>query len=325
MPSSTAPVSVAPRCWIPPSPSTTESSCHPSLEAATKEVDEYFFQYWPFRSDKARAKYLASGFTRAACLYYPKALEGRIVVAGKLFSFCFLIDDIIDNMSYEDGAQFTASLMSILRHTLIPDKSEPVQYVLYEIWTEMCSQDKELAEATVEPMIELWFSQTDSQAELDAQTSLSAYLEYRERDFGAEWAFAILRFCNGLKIDTIELASTRLLERNAANHLGVVNDCLSWEKEVFASKTGHKEGAALCSAVQVISSQSGLTPEGSRRVLWTMVLEWEKRHKQLLKQRVADGCSAELKQYMELVGYTFSGNLSWCLWTQRYKVIVDSA
>jgi hypothetical protein len=89
-------------------------------------------------------------------------------------------------MSYEDGAQFTASLMSILRHTLIPDKSERVQYILYEIWTEMCNQDKELAEATVEPMIELWFSQTDSQAERDAQTSLSAYLDYRERDFGAE-------------------------------------------------------------------------------------------------------------------------------------------
>lgn len=64
------------------------------------------------------------------------------------------------------------------------------------------------------------------------------------------------------------------LERNCSKQISVVNDIYSWEKELEASKTGHKEGSALCSAVKVLANSTSLDIEASKRVLWSMVREY---------------------------------------------------
>lgn len=66
--------------------------CHPLEKEITAEVDGYFLEHWPFKTDKDRKKFVAAGFSRVTCLYFPKALDDRIGFASRLLTVLFLID-----------------------------------------------------------------------------------------------------------------------------------------------------------------------------------------------------------------------------------------
>lgn len=66
--------------------------CHPRVDEVTKEVDGYFLKHWPFPNEIARKKFVAAGFSRVTCLYFPKALDDRIHFACRLLTVLFLID-----------------------------------------------------------------------------------------------------------------------------------------------------------------------------------------------------------------------------------------
>jgi aristolochene synthase len=65
---------------------------HPLHEKVIAEVDGYFLQYWPFPNEKARKKFVAAGFSRVTCLYFPRALDDRIHYACRLLTLLFLVD-----------------------------------------------------------------------------------------------------------------------------------------------------------------------------------------------------------------------------------------
>lgn len=69
-----------------------KSEIHPREPEVTAEVDGYFLQHWPFPDEKARKKYVAAGFPRVTCFYFPKALDDRIHYACRLLTVLFLID-----------------------------------------------------------------------------------------------------------------------------------------------------------------------------------------------------------------------------------------
>lgn len=131
---------------------------------------------------------------------------------------------------------------------------------------------------------------------------------------------ALMRFSMGLHLTNEELASCVPLERNCAKHISIVNDIYSWEKELNASKTGHSEGAALCTAVQVLSEESKISIDASKRVLWAMIREWEFQHEELAAERMAspEGCSQAVKDYIKGLEYQMSGNELWSKTTLRY-------
>lgn len=76
----------------PPSTSTFGLEIHPSVDRVSVEVNEYFLQHWPFRSDKERFKFRAADFPRVTCLYFPRALDERIGFACRLLTLLFLVD-----------------------------------------------------------------------------------------------------------------------------------------------------------------------------------------------------------------------------------------
>lgn len=75
-----------------PSSSRFVPDCHPLEKEITAEVDGYFLEHWPFKTDKDRKKFVAAGFSRVTCLYFPKALDDRIGFASRLLTLLFLID-----------------------------------------------------------------------------------------------------------------------------------------------------------------------------------------------------------------------------------------
>lgn len=68
------------------------SKIHHLEPEITREVDSYFLQHWPFKTEKDRKKFVAAGFTRVTCLYFPLANDDRIALASKLLTILFLID-----------------------------------------------------------------------------------------------------------------------------------------------------------------------------------------------------------------------------------------
>ena len=124
-----------------------------------------------------------------------------------------------------------------------------------------------------------------------------------------------------LSLDPEDLATMKTLEQNCSKQISVVNDVYSWEKEVYASQTGHREGSALCSAVKVLANETSLNTHAAKRVLWSLIREWEQTHDELAAERVAnpDGCSQAVKDYIKGLEYQMSGNELWSKTTLRYS------
>ena len=75
-----------------PPPSIFTPICHPLVEETIQDVDGYYLEHWGFADEKARKKFVAAGFSRVTCLYFPKALDERIRFACSLLTILFLID-----------------------------------------------------------------------------------------------------------------------------------------------------------------------------------------------------------------------------------------
>lgn len=75
-----------------PPPSRFKPLCHPLEPQVTHEVNEYFLKNWHFTGSKEKAKFVAAGFPRVVCLYYPRARDDRIHFACRLLTLLFLTD-----------------------------------------------------------------------------------------------------------------------------------------------------------------------------------------------------------------------------------------
>ncbi|TGJ88397.1 hypothetical protein E0Z10_g326 [Xylaria hypoxylon] len=297
--------------WIPLS--------HPRADEVSREVDGYFLNHWSFPNPKAERVFVNAGFSRVTCLYFPLAKDGRIGFACRLLTLLFLVDDILEDLSFEDGSAYNEKLIPIARGDVAPDRSIPVEYITYDLWESMRACDKELADEVLEPTFTFMRAQTDKVRM--SITELGHYLEYREKDVGKALLSSLMRFSMNLRLTPSELTLMKPLEQNCSKQLSVVNDIYSWEKEVRAAETGHKEGSFLCSAVKVFSTSTSLNIEASRRVLWHMTREWEKVHDRLVKKVESEGCRDAVKDYMKGLEYQMSGNELWSKTTLRYSSV----
>jgi aristolochene synthase len=128
-----------------------------------------------------------------------------------------------------------------------------------------------------------------------------------------------MRYSMALRPTDPEMAALRPLEENCSKHLSIVNDIYSFEKEVLAAQTGHAEGSFLCSAVKVVATETALGTAATKRVLWSMVREWEIVHEALAEKLVSTGInSPTVKEYVRGLQYQMSGNELWSRTTPRY-------
>ena len=54
-------------------------------------------------------------------------------------------------MSLEEGQAYNEKLIPISKGEVLPDRSVPVEYILYDLWESMRAKDYELARATEGP------------------------------------------------------------------------------------------------------------------------------------------------------------------------------
>lgn len=128
-----------------------------------------------------------------------------------------------------------------------------------------------------------------------------------------------MRYSMELRPTASELGTLRPLERNCSKHISIVNDIYSYEKEVVAAQTGHKEGSFLCSAVKVVSTETALDVAATKRILWSLVREWELVHDAMCESMIVAGSGSQtVRDYMRGLQYQMSGNELWSRTTPRY-------
>ncbi|KAM5465930.1 (+)-aristolochene synthase ts1 [Microsporum audouinii] len=302
----------------PPPASLLQPICHPRVTEVTREVNDYFLAHWDFPSEKSRKKFVAADFPGVTCLYFPKALDDRISFACRLLTVLFLIDDLLEFMSLEEGSAYNEKLIPISRGDVLPDRSVPVEYITYDLWESMRAHDRSMANEILEPVFVFMRAQTDRTR--IRPMGLGSYLEYRERDVGKALLAALMRFSMALNISPVELTLVREIDANCSKHLSVINDIYSYEKELRASKTAHAEGGALCTSVRILADEIAISIAAAKRVLLFMCREWEVRHQILVEELRANGRqSASLAAYIEGLEFQISGNEEWSKTTLRYN------
>lgn len=85
-------------------------------------------------------------------------------------------------MSLDVGSAYNEKLMPIARGDVLPDRSVPVEWIMYDLWESMRACDKQLANSVLEPTFTFMRAQTDK-ARLTIR-GLGEYLAYRENDVG---------------------------------------------------------------------------------------------------------------------------------------------
>ncbi|KAI0861524.1 Aristolochene synthase in complex with 12,13-Difluorofarnesyl diphosphate [Xylaria cubensis] len=297
--------------------STFSLLCHPLLDTIERETNEYFLANWPFPDMKSRQKFIGGGFSRCTCMYFPRARDDRIHFACRLLTILFLIDDVLEGMSFDEGRAYNGKLMAIVRREEAPDRSIPVQSMFHDLWESMRANDEELTEGIVEPLFIFMRSQTDDRR---AQPmSLMQYLEYRDKDIGQALLCALMRFCLDIKLIPEELALVHPADVNCGKHIAVINDIWSFEKEALTARND-QEGSVLCNSVAILSAEAGLSTASSKRILHYMCLEWEEKHRKMLEELLDGHENAVLTNYFQGLEYQMSGNLAWSKLTHRYQM-----
>ncbi|KAI2601917.1 Aristolochene synthase in complex with 12,13-Difluorofarnesyl diphosphate [Hypoxylon sp. NC1633] len=289
---------------------------HPLNEKIIAEVDGFFLQHWPFPDEKARRKFVAAGFSRVTCLYFPKALDDRIHYACRLLTLLFLVDDILEHMSLDDGRAYNEKLMPIFQGLILPDRSVPVEWISYDLWESMRAHDRGMTNEIMEPVFTFMRAQTDPTRL--SEMGLGQYLEYREADVGKALLAALMRFSMALIVPPSDLDMVRPVDRNCSKHLSVINDIWSYEKEALAAQVLHEEGGTLCTAVAVLSKEAEISTDAAKRVLYHLCREWELEHRKLVADILSQKDTPVLRAYLQGLEFQMSGNELWSSTTLRY-------
>ncbi|KAH7349074.1 Aristolochene synthase in complex with 12,13 Difluorofarnesyl diphosphate [Pyrenochaeta sp. MPI-SDFR-AT-0127] len=273
-------------------------------QLVTEEVDGYFIKNWPFPNQKSIRKFRGAGFSRVTCCYYPTAVDDRIHFACRLLTLLFIIDDLLEDMSFVDGKAYNDKLMPIARGHVKPDRNVPVEWMTWDLWESMRAHDHKLADEILEPTFTFMRAQTDPSHKNNFR--LGDYLEYRERDVGKALLSALMRFVMKLNLTEEDLTLVKPVDLNCSKHISVVNDIYSWEKEYIQSLRSSEEGSILCSSVQVMAEEANASLEAAKRILWAMCRERELVH--LAEVEELRDCKQDIITYCKGLEYQMSGN-----------------
>ncbi|KAI0187177.1 isoprenoid synthase domain-containing protein [Xylaria flabelliformis] len=300
---------------------------HPLTDKVSDAVNQFFLDAWPFSGEQERKKFLGADFPRFVCYYFPNALEDRLKLACKIITHLFLIDDILETMSLKDGQAFNNKLIALARGEVQPDRSSPLEWIMYDVWEGMRKCDKGLADATLQPCFDFMNAQIDPRRL--TKMNLEQYLEYRLKDVGKEalnppankcssrFLSALICFTRPLCLTKEEWALVEPVDKNSARHISVMNDIWSYDKELKAVAL-NQEGSTMLNAVDILADEASMPIESAKRVLYRLCREWEIVHETLVADVLAKHDSPKLRAYFKETEYQMSGNEIWSRLTLRY-------
>jgi aristolochene synthase len=163
-------------------PTTFTARKHPHTDEVVKQVNDFFLEHWPFKNDMQRKRFVDEGYAWFVCINCPMSLDERMHWGCRLLTTGFLIDDLLDRMSVQEGVAHQAKVIECARGNLLPDRSIPSQWIMYDLFEDMRAVDKQLADELLEPTIDFLIAQADGNRM--KPMNLKEYFEYRDADLG---------------------------------------------------------------------------------------------------------------------------------------------
>ncbi|KAI4203815.1 MAG: hypothetical protein LQ348_001381 [Seirophora lacunosa] len=275
------------------------TKCHPDADAKFLEADLYGF----------------------ACWTCPFARSDRTVDCVKLITLFFLLDDLVEEeLSLEDGKALYKRLITLAEGRAQPDRTNPYEWMTYDVFAKMRAVDHDLTEAVFRAMALCVTSQVDE--ERNRYTGMRALLQQRCKESGARFASAVMAYALDLRLSPSEVASITDIEESYSKLAVVINEIKSYDKEVRSFNPNQAGGGTILNMVQTQADDTGCSVAGAKRILWVLCREWELEHLDLVARREAssDGCSETLKAYMKGLEYIMAGNEVWSGYTPRYQL-----
>jgi aristolochene synthase len=127
-----------------------------------------------------------------------------------------------------------------------------------------------------------------------------------------------MRFSMALEVSPEDLDRMRPADRICSKHLSIVNDIWSFEKEALVAKHGHKEGAVLCNAVDILATEAEIPTDSAKNVLYHLCREWEQIYETQTRELLAQKDTPAIQAYLKGLEYQMSGNERWSTTTLRY-------
>ncbi|KAI0154589.1 terpenoid synthase [Xylariaceae sp. FL1272] len=289
---------------------------HPHAEQVVKKVNAYFLEKWPFKTDKHRKRFVEEGYGWFVCVNCPLSLDDRMHWGCKLLTAGFLVDDVLDHMSVEEGVLHNTSVIECASGTRLPDPQNAAEVILHDLFESMRAVDTVLADELLVPTIDFFQAQADG-GRMKPMT-LGEYFEYRDADLGKGLLSGIMRFCARLYMTPEELELVKPVEENAMKHITFVNDVCSYDKEVLAARKGFDLGA-MCSSVPIMMDLFGLDEQRAKHLMWQTAREWEIRHFELVEDVLRKNSSPNMIRYLKGLEHQMAGNEVWSLLTPRYN------
>jgi len=163
-------------------PTILNAQIHPHTQQIVEEVHSFFLRHWPFKSEKHQQRFCDEGYAWFNCILCPLGLDDRMAGVCKFLTTGFLIDDMLDRMSVEEGKTHNSRVIECCRGTVQPDRSKPAQWIMYDLFQEFREIDRALADLLLRYTIDFFEAQTD--ADRSKPKSLKDYFEYRHADLG---------------------------------------------------------------------------------------------------------------------------------------------
>jgi aristolochene synthase len=163
-------------------PTTLTAEKHPNTAEVVKQVNDFYLENWPFKTEKHRKRFVDEGYAWFVCLNCPLSLDERMHWGCRLLTIGFLIDDVLDSMSVEDGVAYNSKVIECARGNLLPDRNVPGQWIMYDLFEGMRAVDKQLADELLEPTIDFLLAQVDGNR--IKPMTLNEYFDYRDADLG---------------------------------------------------------------------------------------------------------------------------------------------
>ncbi|KAK7000163.1 Aristolochene synthase in complex with 12,13 Difluorofarnesyl diphosphate [Favolaschia claudopus] len=283
---------------------------HPLREDITQDVNAFFLAHWPFPNEKARKKFVESDFCYALCATWPESLDDRMRHACRLVTLVFLIDDLLDDMSLEEGQAFNNAILSLLQGHRMPNQElNAVESIACDIWADLRASDPGglLSQNILAGLMSFMAAQTDA-VRTEKNIGLKAIIT------------ATGLYCTGLTIPMTDLAVAESLHEICMNHIVYGNDAWSYDKELKKAQetADHGPVQAFSSVSSLMDASGGITSRCAKRVLVFLQREMEVLFAERSDEVLRTKDTPEMRRYIKMLEYQMSGSELWGTKTLRY-------
>ncbi|KAF7513032.1 hypothetical protein GJ744_011298 [Endocarpon pusillum] len=260
---------------------------------------------------------LESRVVLATPYMFPSADERRIEMIAVLMILYFVFDDKVEETSDSTLRPSRDDFMCRLKGD---DTSEPtgseLQRHIDSILRSIEEEDEIEGNGGRDMIAALRRAFKCVHPQGDFET-VNSYLDFRNENVGAAFVIAAAKFSIRSSVDSSDPRFTRYLNL-IGNHLGLINDLASYEKELRAVKMG--ETTDMINAVAVIKRLLSLPTERAAKVAtYAYQLQLENWIMEEL-ERLADheDLTDEEWWFLEAVFLTATGNTFFCMVASRY-------